>query len=79
MAGQNRGVGGVIVHQYDLPAGDSAQWNIIPCHSADNAKPRDNVTGAEFKTMMAGGMRQAKAGESVPVNDAFDTIMERLG
>ena len=38
------------------------------------------MTGAEFKTMMAGGgMRQAKAGESVPVNDAFDTIMERLG
>ena len=37
------------------------------------------MTDAEFNAMMAEGMRQVKAGESVPMDEAFDTILERLG
>lgn len=42
-------------------------------------KTRDAMTDAEFNEMMAEGMRQVKAGESVPMDEAFDTILERLG
>lgn len=42
-------------------------------------KTRDTMTDAEFNAMMAEGLRQAKAGESVLADDAFDTILERLG
>lgn len=42
-------------------------------------KTRDAMTDAEFNATMTEGMRQAKAGESVPMDDAFDMIMERLG
>lgn len=42
-------------------------------------KTRDIMTDAEFNAMMQEGLRQAKVGEGVPMEDAFDTIMERLG
>lgn len=42
-------------------------------------KTRDTMTDAEFNAMMENGMRQAKAGESIPVDTAFDKILEKLG
>lgn len=42
-------------------------------------KTRDAMTDAEFNAMMSEGMRYAKAGESVPADNAFDTILKRLG
>lgn len=42
-------------------------------------KTSDIMTDAEFNAMMQEGLRQAKVGESAPMENAFDTIMERLG
>lgn len=42
-------------------------------------KTRDTMTNNEFNAMMENGMRQAKAGESIPVDTAFDKILEKLG
>lgn len=42
-------------------------------------KTRDTMTNTEFNAMMENGMRQAKAGESIPVDTAFDKILEKLG
>lgn len=67
------------VHQYDLPAGDPAQGIPFPVTVPTMPKTRDAMTDAEFNAMMAEGMRQVKAGESVPMDEAFDTILERLG
>lgn len=39
---------------------------------------RDTMTDAEFDAMMETGLRQAKAGESLPVDEAFDSILERI-
>lgn len=41
-------------------------------------KTLDTMTVAEFDSMMGNGLRQAKAGESVPVDEAFDSILEKL-
>ena len=63
-----------------LPAGNSAQRDSVPSHrAAAMPKTCDSMTDAEFNAMMAEGLRQAKAGESVPAMDAFNNIMERLG
>lgn len=40
---------------------------------------RDTMTDAEFNSMMAEGMRQIRAGESLPADEAFDKILEKLG
>lgn len=39
---------------------------------------RDTMTDVEFDAMMETGLRQAKAGESLPVDEAFDSILERI-
>ena len=41
-------------------------------------RTRDTMTDAEFNVMMENGLRQAKAGESLPVDEAFDQILEKL-
>lgn len=42
-------------------------------------RTRDTMTDAAFDQMIAEGLRQAKAGESLPAEEAFDRILERLG
>lgn len=42
-------------------------------------RTRDTMTDVEFNAMMETGLQQAKAGESLPVDEAFDKILERLG
>lgn len=44
-----------------------------------NLQTRDTMTDAEFNSMMAEGMKQIKAGESLPADEAFDKILEKLG
>ncbi|MDO4173920.1 MAG: type II toxin-antitoxin system RelB/DinJ family antitoxin [Eubacteriales bacterium] len=41
-------------------------------------KTRDSMTDAEFNAMMAKGLQQAKAGESLPADEVFDKILEKL-
>lgn len=43
-----------------------------------NIRTRDTMTDAEFNAWMAKGLQQAKAGESVPVDEAFEDILARL-
>lgn len=42
-------------------------------------RTRDTMTDAEFNAMIAEGFRQAEAGESRPADEAFNSILERLG
>lgn len=42
-------------------------------------KTRDTMTDTEFNAWMENGLRQAKAGESLAADEAFDQILERLG
>ena len=39
---------------------------------------RDTMTDAEFNSMMATGLAQAKAGDSIPYEDAFDSLLKGL-
>ena len=41
-------------------------------------KTLDTMTDAEFDEMMQTGLEQAKRGESVPYEEAFDRLMEGL-
>ena len=41
-------------------------------------KTLDTMTDAEFDEMMQTGLEQAKKGESVPYEEAFDRLMEGL-
>lgn len=41
-------------------------------------KTLDTMTDAEFDEMMQTGLKQAKKGESVPYEEAFDRLMEGL-
>lgn len=41
-------------------------------------KTRDTMSDAEFNAMMATGLEQAKAGNSLPLDEAFDDILARL-
>lgn len=41
-------------------------------------KTRDTMSDAEFNAMMATGLEQAKAGDSLPLDEAFDDILARL-
>ncbi|MEY8516485.1 type II toxin-antitoxin system RelB/DinJ family antitoxin [Lachnospiraceae bacterium 29-84] len=41
-------------------------------------KTLDTMTDAEFDEMMQTGLEQAKKGESVPYDEAFDRLMEGL-
>jgi len=41
-------------------------------------KTLDTITDAEFDEMMQTGLEQAKKGESVPYEEAFDRLMEGL-
>lgn len=41
-------------------------------------KTREEMTDTEFNVTMETGLRQAKEGESLPVDTAFDYILERL-
>lgn len=42
-------------------------------------RTRDTMTDAEFDTMMVQRLKQAKAGQSVPADEAFDRILGKLG
>lgn len=42
-------------------------------------KTRDTMTDVEFDTMMETGLQQAMSGESLPVDEALDQILEKLG
>lgn len=42
-------------------------------------KTRDTMTDVEFNTMMEIGLQQAMSGESLPVDEALDQILEKLG
>lgn len=42
-------------------------------------RTRDTMADVEFDTMMAEGLKQAKEGKSVPMDEAFDRILEKLG
>ena len=42
-------------------------------------KTRDTMTDVEFNTMMEKGLQQAMSGESLPVDEALDQILEKLG
>lgn len=42
-------------------------------------KTRDTMTDVEFNTMMETGLQQAMSGESLPVDEALDQILEKLG
>lgn len=39
---------------------------------------RDTMSDAEFDAMMATGLAQAKAGDSIPYEDAFDSLLKGL-
>ena len=39
---------------------------------------RDTMSDMEFDAMMATGIAQAKAGDSVPYEDAFETLLKGL-
>ncbi|MDE7366414.1 MAG: type II toxin-antitoxin system RelB/DinJ family antitoxin [Lachnospiraceae bacterium] len=41
-------------------------------------KTLDTMTGEEFDEMMQSGLAQAKSGESVPYEEAFDQLMKGL-
>lgn len=41
-------------------------------------KTRDTMTDAEFDKMLQTGLNQAKAGESIPIEQAFDILMQGL-
>lgn len=41
-------------------------------------KTLDTMTGEEFDEMMQAGLEQAKKGESIPYEEAFDRLMEGL-
>ena len=42
-------------------------------------KTRDSMTDIEFQTMMETGLHQAQMGDSLPVDEAFNAILEKLG
>lgn len=42
-------------------------------------KTRDSMTDIEFQTMLETGLRQAQMGDSLPVDEAFNAILEKLG
>lgn len=42
-------------------------------------KTRDTMTDVEFNAMMETGLQQAMSGESLPVDEALDQILEKLG
>ena len=50
----------------------------FPITVPSGPKTRDTMTDAEFNAMMETGLRQAKAGESFPVDEALDKILEKL-
>ena len=41
-------------------------------------RTRDTMTDEEFDAMMAEGLKQAKAGQSLPADESFDRILEKL-
>jgi addiction module RelB/DinJ family antitoxin len=43
-----------------------------------NIRTRDTMSESEFHAWMAKGLQQAKAGESVPVDEAFEEILAGL-
>ena len=49
----------------------------LPAESAE-IKTRDTMSDAEFDTMIQTGLEQAKTGKSIPVDVAFDNLMQRL-
>ena len=46
--------------------------------SVPNLSTRDSLTDEQFNTMMEKGYLQAKAGEGLPVSEAFSKIREGL-
>lgn len=43
-----------------------------------NIRTRDTMTDAEFDAMMETGLKQAKSGDSLPLDEAFREIREQL-
>ena len=41
-------------------------------------KARDEMTNVEFDTMIETGLAQAKNGESIPANEAFDQLLKGI-
>lgn len=41
-------------------------------------KTRNTMTDADFNAMMENGIKQAKAGDSLKADEAFNQILERL-
>lgn len=56
-------------------------WNGMPFRltvPAEAPKALDELTKAEFNAAMETGLAQAKANQSVPVDEAFDRIMGEI-
>ena len=56
-------------------------WNGMPFRPAipmNRPKARDEMTKEEYDARMAKGLAQAKAGESVPMDEAFDRLLGEL-
>jgi hypothetical protein len=52
--------------------------NPIVAKDLKNIRTRDTMSESEFHEWMAKGLQQAKAGESVPVDEAFEDILAGL-
>ena len=50
----------------------------FPVELPSGIETRDNMTKQEFDEMMRKGLEQAKAGEAVPYQSAFEKIMQGL-
>lgn len=50
----------------------------FPVELPSGIKTRDTMTNEEFDEMMQNGLTQAKAGEAVPYEKAFEKLMQGL-
>lgn len=50
----------------------------FPVELPSGIETRDNMTKQEFDEMMQTGLEQAKAGEAVPYQSAFEKLMQGL-
>lgn len=74
----------VVLEKIGLPVSDISYRQIIMTGgvpyslTVPNLPTRDSMTDAEFNTMMEKGYHQAKTGEGISVDEAFEKIRDGI-
>ena len=74
----------VVLEKIGLPVSDISYRQIIMTGgvpyslAVPNLPTRDSMTDAEFNTMMEKGYHQAKTGEGISVDEAFEKIRDGI-